>query len=255
MADDRGTEELLKQLEEEIKIPRRGIIHWLAERFDYRAFVIKDLDKPVPGDWWGWFFTLGTATAGVFLVQAITGILMAMYYAATPEAAYDSVKFISEEMKVWGFPIGHLIRGMHFWGSTAMIILVGLHMLRVLFFGSYKKPREVTWLIGVLLLIFTAGFAFTGYLLPWDQKAYWATQVGTNILGTLPVIGQPLKVIIRGGQEMSAMTLTRFYAIHVLILPALTTLLIIAHLALVRMQGISGTWRGKDPVKTGEGEA
>ncbi|OGW53298.1 MAG: cytochrome b6, partial [Nitrospirae bacterium RBG_19FT_COMBO_55_12] len=143
-----------------------------------------------------------------------TGILLAMYYVPTPDHAYASVKYIQEEAT-----LGSFVRGVHHWGASFMMVLIALHMLRVFTFGSYKKPREMVWLLGVGLIAIVFGFAFTGYLLPWDQKAYWATVVGTNVMGTVPVIGGLLLNIVRGGVELGNQTLSRFYAIHTYVLP------------------------------------
>ena len=181
-----------------------------------------------------WFYTLGSASLFVAVNQAITGILLTIYYVPTPDHAYDSVQYITTQV-----PLGWLIRGLHHWGASAMIILVVLHMLRVILFGAYKFPREVTWFTGVILLLVVIGFGFTGYLLPWDQKAFWATTVGTRIAGTPPLIGDYLLRIIRGGNDISAVTLVRFFGTHVWVLPSLVFLLIGIHLYLVIRNGIS----------------
>jgi len=181
-----------------------------------------------------WFYTLGSASLFVAVNQAITGILLTIYYVPTPDHAYDSVQYITTQV-----PLGWLIRGLHHWGASAMIILVVLHMLRVILFGAYKFPREVTWFTGVILLLVVIGFGFTGYLLPWDQKAFWATTVGTRIAGTPPLIGDYLLRIIRGGNDISAVTLVRFFGTHVWVLPSLLFLLIGIHLYLVIRNGIS----------------
>lgn len=181
-----------------------------------------------------WLYTLGSASLFVFTIQIVTGSLLAMNYVPSPEHAYDSVRYIGSEVM-----LGHLIRGLHRWGATAMVILVTAHMLRVYFMGSYKYPREVTWLVGVGLFLLVMGFGFTGYLLPWDQKAYWATMVGTNIAGQTPIIGAYVSKVMKGGPELGTATLTRFYATHVLILPALTALAVGVHLFLVVWHGIS----------------
>jgi len=183
-----------------------------------------------------WLYTLGSASLFVFLVQFATGCLLAMNYVPSPDHAYDSVKFIGEQVL-----FGRLIRGLHHWGATFMVVLVGLHMLRVFFMGAYKYPREATWIVGVGLFLLVMGFSFTGYLLPWDQKAFWATAVGTNIAGQAPVVGSSLSKVLLGSEEMGPATLTRFYALHVLVLPALTGLFILLHLFLVVWHGISET--------------
>ena len=153
--------------------------------------------------------------------QAITGILLTIYYVPTPDHAYDSVQYITTQ--VTG---GWLIRGLHHWGASVMVVLVVLHMLRVIIYGAYKYPREVTWLTGVVLLLLVIGFGFTGYLLPWDQKSYWATTVGTRIAGVVPFVGNWILRIMRGGDDLSAVTLARFFGAHVWVLPATLMLLV-----------------------------
>jgi quinol-cytochrome oxidoreductase complex cytochrome b subunit len=181
-----------------------------------------------------WLYTLGSAALFVFVVQVITGSLLAMNYVPSPDHAYDSVRFINEQVF-----LGSFIRGLHHWGATFMVIVVTLHLLRVFFMGSYKYPREVTWLVGVVLFLLVMGFSFTGYLLPWDQKAYWATTVGTHIAGQTPIVGPYIAKLLIGGDELGAATLTRFYALHVLVLPLIIGLFIAIHLFLVVWHGIS----------------
>ncbi len=155
---------------------------WLDERVGWRrvwdAIFLRKIPKV------NWLYTLGSASLFVSVNQIVTGILLTIYYVPTPDHAYDSVVYITTEV-----PAGWFIRGLHHWGASAMVVLVVLHMLRVILYGAYKFPREVTWFSGVILLLLTVGFGFTGYLLPWDQKAYWATTVGTRIAGSGPVIG------------------------------------------------------------------
>jgi ubiquinol-cytochrome c reductase cytochrome b subunit len=181
-----------------------------------------------------WLYTLGSATLFLFLVQAVTGTLLAMNYVPSSEHAYDSVRFIGEKVICGGF-----IRGLHHFGASFMVVLATLHLLRTYFMGAYKYPREATWIVGVLLFLVVIGFGFTGYLLPWDQKAYWATMVGTNIAGQTPFVGPVAAKVLKGGSDMGAATLTRFYALHVLVLPAVIGGLIAAHLFLVVWHGIS----------------
>jgi quinol-cytochrome oxidoreductase complex cytochrome b subunit len=173
--------------------------------------------------------------------QAVTGILLTIYYVPTPDHAYDSVQYITTQVAA-----GWLIRGLHHWGASALVVMVFLHMLRVIFFGSYKFPREVTWFSGVFLLLVVIGFGFTGYLLPWDEKAYWATTVGTQIAGLAPGVGNLLLRIMRGGEELTAMTLVRFFGIHIWVLPAALLSLVGLHLYLVIKHGISTTPKARD---------
>jgi ubiquinol-cytochrome c reductase cytochrome b subunit len=212
---------------------------WLDERTSWRTVWETVFLRKIPKV--NWFYTLGSATLFVAINQAITGILLTIYYVPTPDHAYDSVQYITTQV-----PLGWLIRGLHHWGASAMIVLVVLHMLRVIIFAAYKYPREVTWFTGVILLLVVVGFGFTGYLLPWDQKAYWATTVGTRIAGTPPLIGDYILRIIRGGSEISAVTLVRFFGTHVWVLPSLLFALIGVHLYLVIRNGISAVpKRGK----------
>ena len=208
------------------------IYQWLDERTAWKQVWETIFLRKIPKV--NWFYTLGSASLFVALNQAITGILLTIYYVPTPDHAYDSVQYITTQV-----PLGWLIRGLHHWGASAMIVLVVLHMLRVILFGAYKYPREVTWFTGVFLLLVVIGFGFTGYLLPWDQKAFWATTVGTRIAGTPPLIGDYILRIIRGGSEISAVTLVRFFGTHVWVLPSLLLLLIGIHLYLVIRNGIS----------------
>ncbi len=184
-----------------------------------------------------WFFTLGGAALFLFVVQIITGIFLALYYAPTPDGAHVSVTYIQEKVL-----FGNIIRGIHSWAASFLMVIVPLHLLRVFFFSAYKKPRELTWIFGVFLLLLTAAFAFTGYLLPWDQKGYWATVVGTNMMGLAPLVGEYILKIVRGGMELGAMALTRFYAAHVLILPVLLIFFLGLHLYLITKHGSAGSW-------------
>ena len=206
--------------------------NWLDERLGWRDVWEKIFLRKVPKV--NWFYTLGSATLFLAVNQAVTGILLTIYYVPTPDHAYDSVQYITTQVAM-----GWLIRGMHHWGASAMIVVAVLHMLRVIFYGAYKFPRELTWITGVALLLIVVGFGFTGYLLPWDQKSYWATTVGTRIAGTPPIIGDYLLRIMRGGPELSAVTLARFFGTHVWVLPATLALLIGVHLYLVIKLGIS----------------
>jgi quinol-cytochrome oxidoreductase complex cytochrome b subunit len=208
------------------------IINWLDERLGLTTAYDAILDRKVPKvNWW---FTLGSATLLLATTQAITGIFLSVYYVPHPEQAYDSINFIMNDVS-----FGWLIRGIHHWGATLMVITVFLHMLRTFFYAAYKYPRELTWITGVLLFLVTLGFGFTGYLLPWNQRAYWATTVGTSIAETVPFIGPLINQILRGGTELSTLTLTRFFSAHIWMLPAALAALIGIHLYLVIRLGIS----------------
>ena len=210
-----------------------SMFRWLDERLDLRRAKRDLLDREVPArlTWW---HTLGSATFTVFLVQVITGTTLATYYSASPDHAYDSIRYISHQVAS-----GSLLRGIHHWGASAMVVLLLAHMIRVFAVGAYKYPREINWLLGVGLFLVVMGFSFTGYLLPWDQKAYWATAVGTNIAGTTPLIGGALVTLLRGGSELGAATLARFYAFHSLWLPLVLAVVVALHLVVLIRQGIA----------------
>ena len=210
------------------------VVDWLDERTSMSGGLRWLLFRKVPKGI-NWFYTLGSATLFAFLSQTVTGVFLAMYY--RPDAsggAYESIRYITDHAF-----LGQLVRSMHLWGASVMVILIFLHMARVFFFGAYKYPRELSWIIGVVLLILTMAMAFSGYLLPFDQKAYWATIVGVNINGSGPFIGPYLSDFLRAGPEFGATTLSRFYAIHMLLIPGLIAALIGAHLYLVAKLGIS----------------
>jgi ubiquinol-cytochrome c reductase cytochrome b subunit len=210
-----------------------SVRRWLDERLDIGSIREELVDRKMPGDL-TWWHTLGSATLAVFVVQMVTGIVLAMYYSPSPDHAYDSIRYLEQHVSS-----GALLRGVHHWGASAMVVLVLAHMIRVFSMGAYKYPRELNWILGVVLLFVVLGFSFTGYLLPWDQKAYWATQVGTNIAGTTPLLGGFLVKLLRGGTQLGAATLTRFYALHVLLFPVLLGGFALMHLVQVIRQGIA----------------
>jgi quinol-cytochrome oxidoreductase complex cytochrome b subunit len=216
----------------------KKLFAWLDERLSLNDLYKATLDRPEPkGNWWN---TLGSASLFLFLLQGATGIFLSVYYTPSPDHAYDSIQYIMN-----GVAFGWLIRGIHHWGATAMVLVVFIHMLRVFITASYKYPRELTWLIGVGLLLCTLGMGFTGYLLPWDQKAYWATTVATNIAGSVPWVGSFIMKALRGGSELSSLTLNRFFAAHIWMLPAVLAGLIGVHLFLIIKHGES-EFPGKD---------
>jgi quinol-cytochrome oxidoreductase complex cytochrome b subunit len=216
-------------------------IDWLEERSGLIGGLRYFLFRNVPSDV-NWMQTLGSAALTAFLVQAITGVILAMYYvpSATTDphtgqpVAWESIVNISDHLT-----LGWLVRGMHRWGASVFIILMFLHMGRVFLFGAYKYPRELNWIIGVLILVMGMMEGFTGYLLPWDQTAYWATVVGINLNGTAPFLGPWLAQFLRGGQEISGYTLTRFYSLHMLVIPGAIIALITLHLYLVVRLGVT----------------
>jgi len=207
------------------------VVDWVDERTSLSGALRWTLFRKVPKGT-NWFYTLGSATLFAFLNQAVTGVFLAMYYDPSPTRAYESIRFVTNEAF-----LGEFVRGMHKWGSSVMVILIFLHMARVFFFGAYKYPRELNWVIGVTLLILTMTMAFTGYLLPFDQRSYWATIVGVNINGTGAFIGPYLSDFLRAGPDFGATTLSRFYAIHMMLIPGAIAALIGAHLYLVAKLG------------------
>jgi ubiquinol-cytochrome c reductase cytochrome b subunit len=214
------------------------LTEWLDARASVRRIREVLLDEPLPPGT-GWFFTLGSVLLALLGVQLLTGAFLTLYYAPTPDHAYESVRFISSTTA------GRLVRGLHHFGASFIVVAVALHILRVIAFGSYKPPRELTWLSGLALLGLILAFALTGYLLPWDQRAYWATVVTINVARLAPLAGEVVAGIMRGGSAVGALTLTRWYAAHVIFLPALLVALVVAHLALMRKQGISGPVRAR----------
>ncbi len=213
--------------------------NWLDQRLGWRQVWEAVFLRKIPKV--NWLYTLGSATLFVAINQIVTGILLTFYYVPTPDHAYDSIQYITFQV-----PAGWYIRGLHHWGASAMVVLTVLHMLRVILYGAYKYPRELTWLTGVVLLLVVIGFGFTGYLLPWDQKAYWATTVGTRIAGTPPLIGDLILRIMRGGSELSAVTLARFFGVHIWVLPAALLALVGFHLYLIIRIGISAAPKRED---------
>lgn len=210
--------------------------HWLDSRLRLQPIQKTLLDEPIPGGA-SWIYVFGSATLFLFFLQAITGMFLAVYYAPTPDHAYDSIQFIEQEVTFGGF-----VRGLHHWGASAMVVAIGLHMLQTFLYGAYKPPRELMWMVGVVLFLVVMAFAFTGYLLPWDQTAYWATQIGINMVGTVPLVGEFAMRVMRGGEQLGALTLSRFFAVHVLFLPALLAALAAAHLFILRRVGPAGPW-------------
>jgi quinol-cytochrome oxidoreductase complex cytochrome b subunit len=208
------------------------LIDWLDERLGLRTIYDVVLDRKLPKV--NWAFTLGSATLFLAITQAVTGILLTAYYVPHPEQAYASIQYIMNEVA-----LGWLVRGIHHWGATLMVIFTFVHMLRTFVYGAYKYPREITWITGVFLLLVTLGMGFTGYLLPWNQRAYWATTVGTSIVETVPFIGPFLNEALRGGTELSTLTLARFFSAHIWMLPAALFGLIGVHIYLVIRLGIS----------------
>lgn len=215
--------------------PRRWEL-FLDERMAYltvRDFFHKQLYKRLPPHT-GWAHVLGSLALLTFTSQFVTGILLLLYYRPTLKEAHESIKYITGEV-----PFGWLFRQVHAWGATFMMAAVILHMVRTFFMGSFKKPRELTWILGVLLFLTTMVFAFTGYLLPWNQLSYWATTVGTEVAGAVPFVGQDLKRMVLGGPAVGQETLSRFFVLHVAILSWVLVGLVTAHLVLMRVHNLA----------------
>lgn len=189
----------------------------------------------------GFFQTTGSLCLMMAGVQVVTGILMAFYYTPSPDVAWESVRYVDEQVA-----FGRIIHGLHHWGSSGFVVAVFIHLLRVFTFGAYKAERRWTWVVGVGLLMVVLGFGFTGYLLPWDMKAYFGTRVGANIAGYTPLVGPYVRRFLLGGETIGELTLPRFYALHVLVLPLALLALVGLHLFLVRLYGITAPWRRTD---------
>ena len=205
---------------------------WFDERADISGTVTALLHVDIPKN--AQTLYLGGLALFFFVVQSTTGTLLSLYYRGSPEEAYDSILRIMNEVS-----FGLLIRSIHAWSANLMIISVVLHLLRIFVQAAYKRPRELTWMVGLLLLAVTLGFGFTGYLLPWDQRAFWATTVGTEIAGSVPLIGPSLLQFLRSGPEVTGLTLTRFLGVHMLVLPVTLVGLLVVHLFLVHRQGLA----------------
>lgn len=214
--------------------PSRGqaVFQWLDERIGMSTIWKTVFARAVPET--NWFYTLGSASAILCILQGLTGMLLTIYYVPSPDHAYDSINYIMNEIA-----FGWLIRGMHHWGATLLVVVVFLHMLKSFFVGAYKYPRELTWITGGLLLLTVLVMGFSGYLLPWNQKAYWATAVGTSVIGAVPVVGKTLMEIARGGSQIGAVTLARFYGLHIWWIPIIVLGLIGFHIYLVIRIGIT----------------
>jgi ubiquinol-cytochrome c reductase cytochrome b subunit len=210
---------------------------WLDERVGHRALVKDALDEPVRGGA-RWAYVFGSVLVFLLVVQGVSGVVLASDYAPSATDAWASVAYVQDQVS-WGW----LVRGLHATGASALVLVVVLHLLQVTVWGAYRRPREVNWYLGLALLGCLLAFALTGYLLPWDQKGYWATQVATSLVGATPVAGPALKSLIQGGPEYGNLTLTHFFALHTIVLPLVLGLLVVAHVALFRKHGITPGWR------------
>ncbi|BFH13401.1 cytochrome b6 [Paenibacillus melissococcoides] len=219
----------------------KGVYNWIDERLDITPIWRDVADHEVPEHvnpahhFSAFVYCFGGLTFFITVIQILSGMFLTMYYVPDIVNAYYSVEYLQTKVA-----FGQIVRGMHHWGASLVIVMMLLHTLRVFFTGSYKSPREMNWVVGVLILLIMIGLGFTGYLLPWDNKAYFATKVGMEIADTVPYIGPYVKELLQGGTIVGAQTLTRFFAIHVFFLPAALLALIGAHFLMIRRQGISG---------------
>jgi len=216
-----------------MRSPLQGIISWLDLRLGLRSAVLPILTHPVPRGL-GWFYVFGSATLTMFVMQVVTGICLAVVYVPAANDAYSSLQYLNNEQ-----PLGWLLRAVHYWSASGMVVMLMLHATRVFLMGAFKYPRELTWLLGVALLLLTLGLAFTGQVLRWDQDAYWGVGVGAAMVGRVPLVGPALVHVLLGGPTIGGETLSRFFGLHVFVLPALVMLVLVPHLYLVVRQGIS----------------
>jgi ubiquinol-cytochrome c reductase cytochrome b subunit len=214
------------------------VFAFVDERVGLKLLAAKMLNESVPGGS-RWAYVFGSILLFIFIMQAVTGVLLMFYYVPTADHAYASTQYIIHDVDYGWFLLGY-----HFWGSSAMVICVFAHMSQVFLWGAYKKPRELIWLVGLALFAIVMGFGFTGYLLPWDQRAYWATTVGVEIMDKMPLLGDFMSRFLKGGPTPGQMTLSRFFVIHVMVLPAALIGLAGLHLFLFRCAGPAGPFRG-----------
>jgi quinol-cytochrome oxidoreductase complex cytochrome b subunit len=212
---------------------------WLRERVPVDTQCTAELAgealrEPIPRHMKHWYYALGATPLILFLFQVATGVLLTFYYVPAPDSAYESVRVITEEARM-----GYWVRGIHHWGSSLMVIAIFLHMVRVFFTRGYRRPRELNWILGLVLLFLTFALSFTGYSLVYNQLSYWAATVGTNMIREVPIVGTAVLHLLRGGDAVTANTLTRFFQFHVMVLPLLLFLAIAAHIVLVRLHGVS----------------
>ncbi len=216
----------------------KELLSEIAPRGAFRSLVRTFVDERIPGGA-RFVYVFGSALIILFGIQALTGVGLALYYSPSANNAWASVFYIQHKVA-----LGQLLRGLHHYGASAMIVVLGLHLVQTFTFGAYKQSRAFVWWTGLLLMFLVIGFGLTGYLLPWDQKGYWATRVATDIMATVPIVGQPLQYAVQGGNEYGNLTLTRFYALHVVVLPVLLASIALGHVALFRrMGGITPSWR------------
>jgi cytochrome b6 len=209
------------------------IFSWLDQRFHLSPLIDYMRNKQVPVHRHTIWYYMGGVTLFLFITQVFTGILLVLYYQADEDSAFESVQFIMTEVK-----FGWLIRSIHSWAANLMVFFVFIHMFSTFFTKAFRSPRELTWITGFILFALSLGFGFTGYLLPWNELSFFATKVGTDIVGAIPLIGNAAEIVLRGGEDVTGATLSRFYAIHIAIMPALFTIFLAIHLLFVQRQGM-----------------
>lgn len=217
-----------------MKAVLRPLLNWLDDRFGAGSLEEFLHSKTVPIHRHSFWYFFGGMTLFLFFIQILTGTLLLLYYRPTPNDAYESVEYVVTQVR-----FGWLIRSIHSWAANLMIFTAFVHMFSVYFMKAYRKPRELTWVTGILLLFLSMGFGFTGYLLPWNTVSYFATQVGTEMAGAVPIVGRWMLTFLRGGEEVTGATLTRFFGFHVAVLPVLTIMMIALHLLLIQRLGLS----------------
>lgn len=228
--------------------PRGAIRRWLAETIPIDWDGLKHLtNEPVPNHLRAWFWALGGTPAIFFGIQVLTGILLSFYYVPSPDGAYDSVLHITTQV-----PFGWWVRSVHKWSGQAMILALALHVLRVFFTGAYRHPRQLNWVVGVGLLATTLVFGFTGYSLVYEQMSYWGATVAANITSAVPGIGPILANLVRGGEEIGPATLTRFFILHIGVLPTVLFVLLVVHVAFIRIHGVTEFQFSMDQAKKDE---
>ncbi|RCK77565.1 MAG: Ubiquinol--cytochrome c reductase, cytochrome B subunit [Ignavibacteriae bacterium] len=212
----------------------RRFYYWLDERIQFEDLIRFAAKKYVPVHSHSLWYYFGGVTLFLFIIQVVTGILLLLYYKGNEDLAFESIRYIMTEVE-----FGWLIRSIHSWSANLMILAAFIHMFSVFFTKAYRKPREITWLTGMVMLFLALGFGFSGYLLPWNELAFFATKVGTDIVGVIPLIGKPIQIFLRGGEDVTGATLSRFFGFHVAILPGIFTIFLFIHLLLVQRQGMS----------------
>lgn len=217
-----------------MRVSVKSIYDWVDERVQISELTKFMSKKYVPVHSHSVWYYFGGVSLFLFIIQVVTGILLLFYYKGSADQAYESIKFIMSKVE-----FGWLIRSVHSWSANLFILSVFIHLFSVFFEKSYRKPREMTWITGFLLFVLSLAFGFSGYLLPWNELAFFATKVGTDITGAIPVIGEPLKYFLRGGEDVTGATLSRFFGFHVALFPGIFTFLLIIHLLLVQRQGMS----------------